>query len=317
MHARTESSSRLLMHPVLLVLVALALAASAVFTGANPASATGNNGTIKVHALGSEPGSESNEPQVCAFNLEFFGFDEGTDGYVMFDVQGGDGPTGVAAGPFAVGPANADGYFESEYFNVEGGPVIANGHYKVTMYGKFNGEPNYEDVKAKSKVFKVDCPPTEEPPPVTPPVTPPVEPPVVVPPVTPPVETTPVPPTTTPTTPTTPVVIKKGKGTVVATCVTSTTGEGYAWGRTSAKNTANVPVKAKQGKKVLKKRIVKPGTFFKFPLRNLKVGTPVRLYVAGKLVDRDQVERQPGCEDPTLPHVGLPKKNMEEARPAT
>lgn len=129
-----------------------------------PAQASGNQGTIKVHALGSEPGSESNEPQVCAFNLEFFNFVEGVDGYVEFDVQGGDGPTGVAAGPFAVGPANADGYFESEYFNVEGGPAIANGHYKVTMYGKFNGAPNYEDVKAKSKVFKVDCPPTEEPP---------------------------------------------------------------------------------------------------------------------------------------------------------
>lgn len=313
MFIHAGSITRPLSRSGLLLLVALVLAASAVFTGANPAQATGNNGTIKVHALGSEPGSESNEPQVCAFNLEFFGFDEGTDGYVMFDVQGGDGPTGVAAGPFAVGPANADGYFESEYFNVEGGPVITNGHYKVTMYGKFNGEPNYEDIKAKSKVFKVDCLPTEEPPPVTPPVTPPVEPPVG----TPPVETTPVPPTTTPTTPTTPVVIKKGTGTVVATCVTPTMGEGYAWGRTSAKNTANVSVKAKQGKKVLKKRTVKPGTFFKFPLKNLKVGTPVRLYVAGKLVDRDQVERQPGCEDPTLPHVGLRKKNMEEARPAT
>jgi hypothetical protein len=144
-------------------IMGLALSATSLSVAASPAGATGNNGTIKVHALGSESGSESNEPKVCAFNLEFFGFDEGTDGYVEFDVQGGDGPTGVAAGPFAVGTANADGYFESEYFNVEGGPVIANGHYKVTMYGKFNGAPNYEDVKAKSKVFKVDCPSTEEP----------------------------------------------------------------------------------------------------------------------------------------------------------
>lgn len=156
------------LHKLLVPLVALGVLAAPVATAtmvAAPANATGNNGTIKVHAEGSDPGTESNEPKVCAFNLEFFGFDEGTDGYVTFEVQGGDGPTGVAAGPFEVGTANADGYFDSDYFNVEGAPAIQNGHYKVTLFGKFNGEPNYADEKAKSKVFKVDCQPTEEPPP--------------------------------------------------------------------------------------------------------------------------------------------------------
>lgn len=159
MHMKRNEEPRKRFMPHVALLGALALFLSILGVAA-PASAEGNAGTIKVHALGSEPGTESNEPQVCAFNLEFYNFVEGFDGYVEFDVQGGDGPTGVAAGPFAVGTANADGYFESEYFNVDGGPAIANGHYKVTLYGKFNdGRINYEDVKAKSKVFKVDCPP--------------------------------------------------------------------------------------------------------------------------------------------------------------
>ena len=56
------------------------------------------------------------------------------------------------------------------YFNVANGPVIKDGHYKVTLFGKFNdGRINYDDVKAKSKVFKVDCPaPPPPPPPPTP-----------------------------------------------------------------------------------------------------------------------------------------------------
>ncbi|PKH39380.1 hypothetical protein CXG46_14170, partial [Nocardioides alpinus] len=136
---------------------------------AGPAHGAGNSGTIKIHAQDSPPGTESNEPHVCAFNIEAFGFDEGFDGYIEFDVQGGDGPTGVAAGPYVVGPADAAGYFATDYFNVAGGQIIQNGHYKVTLFGKFNdGRINYDDVKAKSKVFKVDCPPPPPPTPATP-----------------------------------------------------------------------------------------------------------------------------------------------------
>ncbi len=65
----------------------------------------------------------------------------------MFTVQGGDAPQGVDAGPFSFGPANADGYYASQYFD------LAAGHYKATLYGK----ADLTDVKAKSKVFKVTC----------------------------------------------------------------------------------------------------------------------------------------------------------------
>jgi hypothetical protein len=47
----------------------------------------------------------------------------------------------------AFGPADANGYYASEYFN------LAVGHYNATLYGK----ADQTDVKAKSKVFKVTC----------------------------------------------------------------------------------------------------------------------------------------------------------------
>ena len=74
----------------------------------------------------------------------------------MFDVQGGDAPQGVSAGPFAFGPADATGYYASGYFNDPNNPTsvsLAAGHYKATLYGK----ADLTDVKAKSKVFKVTC----------------------------------------------------------------------------------------------------------------------------------------------------------------
>lgn len=117
-----------------------------------PASANGNNGTIKIHEAGTPSGTENNDPKACSFNVEGFGFDVGQTGYIMFDVQGGDGPTGTPAGPFNFGPANADGFYATQYFDLE------NGHYKATLYDDADNE------KAKSKVFKVVC--DEEPPPV-------------------------------------------------------------------------------------------------------------------------------------------------------
>lgn len=136
------------------------------------AQAPGNNGTIKVHELGTPNMTESNDPKVCNFNIEGFGFDAGQTGYLVFAVQGGDTPTGQAAGPYTFGPVNADGTFASQYFK------LADGHYKVTLYGKDTaGQVDYNDqLKAKSKVFKVSCDhsvvtplQTEQPCPPTPP----------------------------------------------------------------------------------------------------------------------------------------------------
>jgi hypothetical protein len=136
----------------------LALIFSA-FAIARPALATnGNNGTLKVHEAGTPSGTESNDPKVCEFNFEGFGFDAAQDGYIVIDGQGEtDAP---AALTLAFGPADGDGFYATDYINSSGGTLnLADGHYKATLYGKDTGQqgPDLSDEKAKSKVFKVEC----------------------------------------------------------------------------------------------------------------------------------------------------------------
>ena len=74
-------------------------------------------------------------------------------------------PQGVAPeAVYAFGPTDTEGYaISATKFNTESGVKIANGHYKVTLYGK----ADMKDKKAKTKVFKVTCD-TEETTPTTP-----------------------------------------------------------------------------------------------------------------------------------------------------
>jgi hypothetical protein len=179
--------------------LAVALAGPALAANGPP----GNNGTIKIHEFGTPSGTESNDPKVCLFNVEGYGFDVGQRGYLMFTVQGGDAPTGQDEGPYNFGPTQASAqhrsYYETEYIE------LADGHYKATLYGKFGDQVNFRDVKAKSKVFKVEC---EEAPqqPTTPPPGQPTTPPPGQPTTPPPGATTPPPgqPTTPPPGATTP-----------------------------------------------------------------------------------------------------------------
>ena len=140
--------------------MALAVLLSQVVLPAQPAFAAGhgNNGSLKVHEIGTEVGTESNDPKVCAFNFEGFGFDNRQEGYVMLETQGGSTPVGTNSGPYSVGPAERSGYFVSQNFNTAGAVQIPNGTYKATMYGK-GGQATNQNEKAKSKVFKVDCQP--------------------------------------------------------------------------------------------------------------------------------------------------------------
>lgn len=122
-----------------------------------PQDAPGNNGTLKVHELGTPSGTENNDPKVCKFNLEGFGFDAGQVGYIMFDAQGKDSDAVSIAVMYNFGLTNQSGFAVSQDFN-NGGATLANGHYKATLYGKDTGQNiDLTDVKAKSKVFKVDC----------------------------------------------------------------------------------------------------------------------------------------------------------------
>jgi hypothetical protein len=124
----------------------LAMAALIWLVGATAASA-GNNGTLKIHELGTPSGTPNNDPKVCFFDVEAFGLDAGQIGVLMFSVQGGDAPQGVGAGPFAFGPADADGYFvgPSDAYSLPAG------HYEATLYDASG------TIKAKSKVFKITC----------------------------------------------------------------------------------------------------------------------------------------------------------------
>ena len=118
----------------------------------------GNNGTLKVHEQGTPSGTESNDPKVCIFNFEGFGFDAGQDGYVVIDTQ----PGNVVTETLPFGPADVNGDYASAYIN-DGisGFTVPDGQYKATLYGKDTGNPanpDLTDEKAKSKVFKVQCP---------------------------------------------------------------------------------------------------------------------------------------------------------------
>lgn len=122
------------------------------------AAPAGNNGTLKVHEIGTPTGTENNDPKVCAFNFEGFGFDPTQSGYIMIDTQGGSSPVGQDAGPFSFGPTDGAGYAISQDFNTPTGTTIVDGTYKATLYGKdTGGQIDLQDDKAKSKVFKVDC----------------------------------------------------------------------------------------------------------------------------------------------------------------
>lgn len=127
------------------------------FVDETPQDVPGNNGTLKVHELGTPSGTENNDPKVCKFNLEGFGFDAGQSGYIMFDAQGKDSSAVSSTVKYNFGPTSANGFAVSQDFN-NGGATLANGHYKATLYGKDTGQNiDLTDVKAKSKVFKVNC----------------------------------------------------------------------------------------------------------------------------------------------------------------
>ena len=126
---------------------AVLAAAALVWLVAAAGASAGNNGTLKIHELGTPYGTPNNDPKVCTFDVEAFNLDAGQSGYLMFAVQGGDAPQGVAAGPFASAQPTRTATSSPTTFSPPAG------HYKATLYGK----ADLTDVKAKSKVFKVTC----------------------------------------------------------------------------------------------------------------------------------------------------------------
>src|SRR5262249_22190312 len=163
---------------VTLVTISLLLAFAGPRAGAVPAAggakaavaSKGDNGTVKIHRSTTPVTDPRNEPHVCIFYLDAFGFDPGQS--VSWQIKPGP-PTGarsvVSSGTLAL-DGNGAGF--------TGDMTLPNGHYK--LFWNFPGQHG----KAKQKVFWVACgapppPPPTPPPPTSPPPTspPPTSPP--------------------------------------------------------------------------------------------------------------------------------------------
>jgi hypothetical protein len=111
--------------------------------GKAPAARNGDNGTVKIHNSATPVTDRRNEPHVCIFYLDAFGFDPGQS--VSWQIKSwppaGD-RTVVASGALAL-DSNGDGH--------TGDMTLPNGHYK--LFWNFTGEHGF----AKQKVFWVAC----------------------------------------------------------------------------------------------------------------------------------------------------------------
>jgi hypothetical protein len=127
--------------------------------GNAPAARNGDNGTVKIHRSTTSVTDRRNEPHVCVFYLDAFGFDPAQS--VTWQIQSWP-PTGdrtvVDQGALAL-DSNGDGRTSDQ--------TLPNGHYK--LFWNFAGEHG----AAKHKVFWVSCPAATSPPTTPPPTTPP------------------------------------------------------------------------------------------------------------------------------------------------
>lgn len=139
---------------------AMALPATAQPAGGNPG---GNNGTVKITAVGEDDGIPQNTPHVaCAFDIEWYGYDEGADivSTVSFAMQAPTsdvvpsvtGPAQVFVGGDAAGGAGNDPDGEATYtLAFTGAPHPEQGyHVKVTVK-----TPGSQGADTKQKVFWV------------------------------------------------------------------------------------------------------------------------------------------------------------------
>jgi hypothetical protein len=111
--------------------------------GNAPAAKNGDNGTVKIHRSTTPVADRRNQPHVCSFYLDAFGFDPAQS--VSWQIKSWP-PTGdrsvAASGVLSLG---SDGAGHT------GDMTLPDGHYK--LFWNFNGEKGF----AKQKVFWVAC----------------------------------------------------------------------------------------------------------------------------------------------------------------
>jgi hypothetical protein len=110
------------------------------------AAPSGDNGTVKIHNSATPVTDRRNEPHVCVFYLDAFGFDPAQS--VSWSIRSWP-PTGdrtvVASGALTL---------DSQGNGRTADMTLSNGHYK--LFWTFTGEHG----SAKHKVFWVSCPTT-------------------------------------------------------------------------------------------------------------------------------------------------------------
>ncbi|MFE7354325.1 LPXTG cell wall anchor domain-containing protein [Streptomyces sp. NPDC057543] len=109
------------------------------------ATAPGDNGTVKIHDAATGEELRKNEPHVCTFYLDAFGFDAGQN--VDWRIEAWAPTAHVKGETVKTGSLKLDGkgHLRSE------DQSLPDGHYK--LFWNFDGEHG----KAKHKVFWVDC----------------------------------------------------------------------------------------------------------------------------------------------------------------
>jgi hypothetical protein len=130
--------------------VAAAAAASLLFAAAPAPAAGGDNGTVKIHDAATGEELRKNEPKVCEFYLDAFGFDAGQQ--VTWEIVGwkptGDNKTVADEGEIVL---DGEGHGRTEDM------TLPDGHYK--LFWNWEGENG----AAKHKVFWTECEDSESP----------------------------------------------------------------------------------------------------------------------------------------------------------
>ncbi|MET9828562.1 LPXTG cell wall anchor domain-containing protein [Streptomyces sp. NPDC006385] len=129
-----------------------AVAAAAVFCVPAAAHATppGDNGTVKIHDASTGEELRKNEPHVCEFYLDAFGFDSVQQ--VDWHIESWAPTAGVKGETVQSGEITLDGEGHGRTEDM----TLPDGHYK--LFWNFEGEHG----SAKHKVFWTDCEDEEE-----------------------------------------------------------------------------------------------------------------------------------------------------------
>ncbi|ORT58512.1 hypothetical protein [Streptomyces sp. CB03238] len=122
-----------------------AAACSLLFPFTAWATPPGDNGTVKIHDAGTGEELRKNEPHVCTFYLDAFGFDGGQE--VDWHIEAWAPTAGVKGETVESGSLTLDGTGHGR----TGDLTLPDGHYK--LFWTFDGEHG----RAKQKVFWSAC----------------------------------------------------------------------------------------------------------------------------------------------------------------